>query len=47
MGPACAPPVGGAKDGEGLGAGGKPGALAERAMPEVILDAGPEDVPIS
>jgi hypothetical protein len=47
MGPACAPPVGGAKDGEGLGAGGKPGALAERAMPEGILEAGPEDVPIS
>jgi len=47
MGPACAPPAGGAKDGEGLGAGGKPGALAERAMPEGILEAGPEDVPIS
>jgi hypothetical protein len=47
MGPACAPPVGGANGGEGLGAGGKPCALAEGAMPEGILEAGPEDVPIS
>ena len=50
MGPACAPPVGGANGGEGLGAGGKPGALAERAMPEGflagVLAVGPEHVPL-